>query len=77
MAHDHFGYPQTSNISCTPIGNKIVDHSDAVGASPVQLWGCSNYIFTLNLTPGFSGLGKDNYKLNNKHLSFEIWYTSY
>ena len=28
-------YRQTSNISRTLIGNKIVDHSDVVGASPV------------------------------------------
>ena len=28
-------YRQVSNISRTLIGNKIVDHSDAVGASPV------------------------------------------
>ena len=28
-------YHQVSNISCTLIGNKIVDHSDVVGASPV------------------------------------------
>ena len=28
-------YRQISNISCTLIGNKIVDHSDVVGASPV------------------------------------------
>ena len=26
---------QTSNIRCTSVGNRIVDHSDAVGASPV------------------------------------------
>ena len=26
---------QTSDISCTLLGNKIVDHSDGVGASPV------------------------------------------
>ena len=29
-------YRQTSNISCTLVGNKIVDHSDVVGASPVS-----------------------------------------
>ena len=29
-------YHQTSNISCTSVGNKIVDHSDVVGASPVN-----------------------------------------
>ena len=28
-------YRQTSDISRTLVGNKIVDHSDAVGASPV------------------------------------------
>ena len=28
-------YRQTSNISCTLTGNKIVDHSDVVEASPV------------------------------------------
>ena len=28
-------YCQTSNISRTLVGNKIVDHSDVVGASPV------------------------------------------
>ena len=29
-------YHKTSNISCTLVGNKIVDHSDVVGASPVS-----------------------------------------
>ena len=28
-------YRQTSNISHTLVGNKIADHSDIVGASPV------------------------------------------
>ena len=28
-------YHQTSNISHTLVGNKIIDHSDVVGASPV------------------------------------------
>ena len=28
-------YCQTTNISRTLVGNKIVDHSDVVGASPV------------------------------------------
>ena len=28
-------YCQVSNISCTLVSNKIVDHSDVVGASPV------------------------------------------
>ena len=30
-----FLYRQTSNISGTLVGNKIIDHSDVDGASPV------------------------------------------
>ena len=45
-------YCQTSNISCSFIGNKLVEHSDKAG----------DYIFILDLTPGFHGLGKDNCK---------------
>ena len=30
----HYKYRKTSNISRTLEGNKIVDHSDVVGASP-------------------------------------------
>ena len=26
---------QTSNIKCTSVGNKLIDYSDVVGASPV------------------------------------------
>ena len=32
---DHWEYRKVSNISRTLVGNKIVDHSDVVGASPV------------------------------------------
>ena len=32
VEHD---YRQVSNISRTLVGNKIIDHSDVVGASPV------------------------------------------
>ena len=46
-------YRQTSNIIRTLVGNKIVDHADRR---------CYNYIFILDLTPGFNGLGKDNCK---------------
>ena len=31
----HYYYHQTSSISHTSVGNKIVDHSDVVGAAPV------------------------------------------
>ena len=46
-------YRKVSNIRRTYVGNKIVDYSCRR---------CSNYIFILNLTPGFNGLGKENYK---------------
>ena len=34
---------------------------------------CSNYIFILNLTPGFNGLGKDNYKMRQAAFKFWDW----
>ena len=62
-------YRKTSNISHTLVGNKIVDNSDVVGASPGG--GCSNYIFILNLTPGFNGLSEDNCKRIQD--TFKFW----
>ena len=35
QSKNSFEYRQVSNISRTLVGNKIVDHSDVVGASPV------------------------------------------
>ena len=32
---------------------------------------CSNYIFILNLTSGFNGLGKDNYQMRRE--AFKFW----
>ena len=55
---------QTSNISHTLVGNKMVDRSDVVGASPVS------YIFILDATPGFNGLGKDNCKTRRETFMF-------
>ena len=61
-------YRQVSNIRRTLVGNKIVDHSDVVGASPCRR--CSNYIFILDLTPGFIGLGKDNCTMRRETFKF-------
>ena len=55
----HQNNRQASNIKHT-LGNKIVDHKDVVGASPVGTAPITSSI--LNLTPGFNGLGKDNCK---------------
>ena len=35
----HLTYCQTANIRHTLICNKLVDHSDVVGASPAGAWG--------------------------------------
>ena len=35
LGHQRARYRQTSNISRTLVGNKIVDQSDVVGASPL------------------------------------------
>ena len=51
------------------MGNKIVDHSDVVGASPVGA--AFNHIFRFDLTPGFNGLGNDNCKMRRE--SFKFW----
>ena len=61
-------YRKVSNISRTFVGNKIVDHSDVVGASPV---------FILNLTPGFNGLAKDNCKTRREIFVFLDWVRLY
>ena len=59
-------YRHASNIIRIVVGNKIVDHADVVGAYRR----CSNYVFILNLTPGFNGLGKDNCTTRRETLKF-------
>ena len=34
ILHRFYRYHQTCNIRCTLVGNKIINHSDAVGAAP-------------------------------------------
>ena len=79
MAGAFYGYHQTSNIRFRHalVGNKIVHHSDVVGACRR----CSNYIFILDLTPGFNRLCKDNCKTRRETFKFckllwlilEVW----
>ena len=60
-------YCQTSNTRHTSVGNKIVD----LGCSwSIAWWRCSDYIFILDLTPGFNGLGKDNCKTRRQSSKF-------
>ena len=62
-------YAQISNISQTLVGNKIVDHSDVVGALPVGTNPTTHWFSTSHLV--FNGLGKDNCKA--KWETFKIW----
>ena len=58
-------YCQTSNISCTLVGNKNCWSLRCRWSIACRR--CSNYIFIIDLTPGFNGLGKDNCKTSKKH----------
>ena len=59
---------QISNTSCTLAGNTIVDHWCRRNSACRR---CSNYIFILDLTPGFNGLGKHNCK--TRWVTFQFW----
>ena len=56
---------QTSNIGRTLVGNKIVDHSDVVGASPVGAAPTTSSFST------WHGLGKD--KCKTRQEAFKFW----
>ena len=72
MSSEQFNmYRQTSNISRTLVGNKIVDHSDVVGASPIgaapttpsfSTWHMAS-MYWVETTP----------RWDENHLSFGIW----
>ena len=67
-------YHQTSDIRCPLVGNK---HFWSLRCSwSIACRRCSNYIFILDLTHGFSGLGKDDCKTGrekSKFLDLELW----
>ena len=58
-------YRQNYDINRISIGNRNVDHSDVVGAAPTgdAPTTSTNYIFIIDLAPGFNGLCKDSYKI--------------
>ena len=68
-------YRQTSNIRHTWEGNKIVDHSDAVGASPVGAAPTTSSFSTLNLTS--MDWARTTARQDENHLSFGIWFVLY
>ena len=72
-------YRQTSNITHPLAGNKTINHSDVVGASPVGAAPTTSSFLTL--TPGFNGLSRDSDKTRRESFQFldlvrlilEIW----
>ena len=64
-------YRKTSNISRTLVGNKIVDNSDVVGASPVGVAPTTSSFSTEHLVP--MDWAKTTARGYKKRLSFGIW----
>ena len=62
---------QKSNISRTLVGNKIVDYSDVVGASPVGAAPTTSSFSTQHLAS--MGWAKTTARRYEIHLSFRIW----
>ena len=77
MIHIHalVSYRKTSNISRTLQGNKIVHHSDVVGASPAGAAPTTSSISTLYLTS--MDWAKATAKRDKKHLKFASWCVLY
>ena len=64
-------YSQTCNISHNLVGNKIIGHSDIVGASPVGTARTSSSFSTEHLASMY--WAKTTARRDEKHLSFGIW----
>ena len=62
-------YRQTSKTSQTFVGNKLVGQTRSIWSIACRR--CSNYIFILDLTPSFSGCGKDDCKTRRE--TFKFW----
>ena len=68
-------YHQSSNISWTLVGNKIVDHSDVVGALPVDATPSAFLFWTKYLA--LMNREKTTTRREDKHLGCEIWCVLY
>ena len=68
-------YRQVSDIRRTLVGNKIVDHSDVVGASPVSSAPTTSSFSTKHLAS--LDLGKTITTRYGKYLSLGIWCVLY
>ena len=68
-------YRQLSNIRRTLVGNKIVDHSDVVGASPVGAAPTTSSFSTSHMAS--LDWAKTPARWDEKHLSLAIWCVLY
>ena len=66
-----FSLGKTSDISRTLVGNKIVDISDVVGASPVGAAPTTSLFSTQHLAS--MDWAKTTARWDKKHLSLEVW----
>ena len=64
-------YCQTSNVRHTFVGNEMVDHSDAVGASPAGAAPTTSSFSTLHLAS--VDWAKTTARRDENYLSFGIW----
>ena len=64
-------YRKTSNISCTLVGNTIVDNSGVVGATPAVAVPTASSFSTEHLAS--MDWAKTTARGDKKHLSFGIW----
>ena len=72
---EKYMYCQTSNISSTLVGNKIVDHSDLVGASPAGAAPTTSSFLTELMAS--ADWAKTTARREENHLNFMIWCTLY
>ena len=70
-----YDYQHTSNIWCTVVGNKIVDHSDVVGASPIGAAPTTSSFSTQHMAS--MDWAKSTARCDKKHLSLGIWFDLY
>ena len=68
-------YRKTSNISRILVGNKLVDNSDAAGASPVGAAPTTSSFSIQHLA--LMDWAKTTARRDEKHLNFFIWCNLY
>ena len=71
ISSDYEPCRQTSSISRTVVGNKIYDHSDAIGASPVGTAPTTSSFSTEHLASVV--WAKTSTRRDKKHLSCRMW----